>query len=99
MGSHRLREVRSYFFRWQRLFVRRGNISSCCVFNSCIITRDEIETELLSKQNRYRISRKFEAGSVTNHRKTGVLNLSKHGPTFEPIADPRGDELRVSFRE
>ena len=91
MGGHRLREVGSYSFRSQRLLVRRWNISSCCVYDSCIIARDEIETELLGKQNQFRMSRKFEAGSVTNHRKTGILNLSKHGPTFEPIADPRGD--------
>jgi hypothetical protein len=53
----------------------------------------------LSKQNQFRISREFEAGSATNHPKSGVLNLSKQGPAFEPIADPRGDWLQVSFRE
>src|SRR6266853_1985643 len=99
MDTHRLREARPYSFKWRRLFVRKKNASSRHVFNSCAIIRDKIEAELFSKQNQFRIHWKCETGSVTNHRESGVLNLAKHGPTFEPIADPRGDELRVSFGE
>jgi hypothetical protein len=58
-----------------------------------------METELLSKQHQFRIARMLKAGSVTNQRQTGILNLSKQGPAFEPIADPRGDWPQVSFRE